>query len=456
MFTQLQDLWAVPVWASLLFLFAAWLRSRFELFQDTGKDFFIVLLLKMLSGIVLGLIYQFYYGYGDTLRYFFSGSVIRDYLLQDPYAGMLFLFGNTDEVPADLKEAALLIPYWKHQASALLVARISAVLSLLTLNSYYANSLFFSFFSFTGVWALYRTLQFYLPDQNKWLRWAVLYLPSLLFWGSGLFKDPLTLGFCGWWVWALHALIQSRGNSLIAWVILGLAASGLFFFKVYILLVWIPFALFWVIIDRAGRISNSKKRKLFLINSLIIGFGLSGGLLTILTVFYPQFAWDLLMESIVANRNELLFTDKYYGGSGGSRFDIGEFDPTLSGIVSKIPQALFAALFRPSLLDGKSLIMIPAILENTLILFFVIRWIIRTPLSKLFSGLKGRPALQAFFLFSLLFSCFVGLSTSNFGTLLRYRLPSLPFFLTALIALNQYGVKRVFGKTSQVISRDSA
>jgi hypothetical protein len=230
----------------------------------------------------------------------------------------------------------------------------------------------------------------------------------------------------------------------------------LFFFKVYILLVWIPFALFWVIIDRASRIPNSKKRKLFLVNSLIIGLGLSGGLLTILTVFYPQFAWDLLMESIVANRNELLFTDKYYGGSGGSRFDIGEFDPTLSGMVGKIPQALFAALFRPSLLDGKSLIMIPSILENTLILFFVIRWIIRTPLSKLFSGLKGRPALQAFLLFSLLFSCFVGLSTSNFGTLLRYRLPSLPFFLTALIALNQYGVKRVLGKTSQAISRDSA
>lgn len=449
MFTQIQDLIAVPVWATLLLLLAAWMRTHLELFREGGKDFFPILLLKMFSGILLGIIYQFYYGYGDTLRYFFSGSVIRDYLLHDPEAGLLFLFGNTHEVPADLKEGALLIPYWTHQASALLVARISALLSLLTLNSYYANSLFFSFFSFTGIWALFRTLQYYLPDQNRWLRLAILYLPSLLFWGSGLFKDPLTIGLCGWWVWSLHVLIQSQGKTRLAWVFLILSATGLFFLKVYILLVWVPFAILWVLLDRASRIEHARKRKVFLFNALIVGLLLSAGLVSILTVFYPQFAWDLLMESIVANRNELLFTDKYYGGSGGSRFDIGEFDPSVSGVLSKIPAALFAALFRPSLLDGKSLIMIPALLENTLILFFVIRWVIRTPLSKLFSGISGRPALQAFFWYALFFSCFVGLSTSNFGTLLRYRLPSLPFFLAALIALNEYGVKRNFSRKTQ-------
>jgi hypothetical protein len=441
-FTQIQDLIAIPMWVGILLLLSAWLRQKFSVFQGGGKDYFIVLILKMACGILLGLVYQFYYGYGDTLRYFFSGSVIRDYFLQDPSAGWFFLFGNPDHVPPDLKEAALLIPYWKHQASALLVARISAVLSFLTLNSYYANSLIFSFFSFTGIWALYRTLQRYLPGQNPALRLSLLYLPSVLFWGSGLFKDPLTLGFSGWWIWSLNNVILSGGKKLKPWMIVLLASAGLFYLKVYILLVWIPFGIIWLVLERATLLTEKSKRRRFLLISLSIGLLLSGILVSFLTVFYPQFAWDLLMESIVANRNELLYTDKYYGGSGGSRFDIGEFDPTIWGIVKKVPAALFAALFRPSLLDIKSPIMLPAALENTVILFFALRWILRTSLRNLFSGLSARPALTAFFLFALFFSCFVGLSTSNFGTLLRYRLPSLPFFLAGLIALNSYGIKR--------------
>jgi hypothetical protein len=441
-FTQLQDIIALPIWVGLLLLLAAWLRQKFSVFQGGGKDYFLVLLLKMICGILLGLVYQFYYGYGDTLRYFFSGSVIREYFLQDPSAGLFFLFGNPDQVPPDLKEASLLIPYWKHQASALLVARISAVLSLITLNSYYANSLFFSFFSFTGIWALYKTLDRFLPGQPLALRLSLLYLPSVLFWGSGLFKDPLTLGFSGWWIWAIHNLLFSKGKNIKAWTALLLASTGLFYLKVYILLVWIPFGILWMVLDKASSFTNASKRKRFLIVSLSFGVFASALIVSFLTIFYPQFAWDLLMESIVANRNELLFTDKYYGGSGGSRFDIGEFDPSVWGIVKKVPAALFAALFRPSLLDISSPIMLPAALENTVILFFALRWWIQTPLRHLFSGLSGRPALVSFFWFALFFSCFVGLSTSNFGTLLRYRLPSLPFFLAGLIALNSYGLKR--------------
>lgn len=442
MFTQIQDLWAVPVWGTLLLMLAVWLRKTVPLFAEGGKEYGVVLVLKLVSGMVLGALYQYYYGYGDTLRYFFSGSVMRGALLEDPSAGALFFFGDTGQVPPDLKETAMLIPYWKHQASALLVARISGLLSFLTLNSYYANSLFFSFFSFTGVWALYCTVLYYLPGQERWMKWAILYLPSLIFWGSGLFKDPLTLGLTGWWIWALHSWIQKRTQGWVSLLVLVLASAGLFFLKVYILLVWIPFGILWVVLERGRKIQHPGKKKVFLTTSLFAGLGVAALLVTILTVFYPQFAWDLLMESIVANRNELLFTDKYYGGSEGSRFDIGEFDPSLGGILKKVPAGLFAALYRPGIIDLKSPIMLPAILENTLILLLTLRWLIRTPVRYWFEAMKGRPVLWVFLAYALFFSCFVGLSTSNFGTLLRYRLPSLPFFLVVIMALNIYGRRR--------------
>src|SRR5690606_34854682 len=118
----------------------------------------VLVSLKMTSGILLGMLYMWYYGYGDTLRYFFSGSVIADVIMRDPEAGIRLLFGGNSDVSPDMKEVSMLIPYWKHQASALTVAKLSALLSLITLDSYFANSLIFSFFSATGIWALYRML----------------------------------------------------------------------------------------------------------------------------------------------------------------------------------------------------------------------------------------------------------------------------------------------------------
>lgn len=452
MFAGIQDLIAVPVWGTLLLLLAVWLRSRFEVFQGERHHYLTLLILKLLSGILLGIIYMHYYGYGDTLRYFFSGSVMREVILQDPAAGFIFLFGSSEDVPPDLKETAMLIPYWKHQASALLIARISAVLSLLTWNSYYANTLFFSFFSFTGTWVLYKTLKYYLPQHAYALRYAVLYLPSLIFWGSGLFKDPLALGLTGWMIYSIHTLTVLKTRRLLPWLILLCCCIGLFYIKVYILLAWLPFVIIWLILEKAEKLKPSpRKRKSFLLISGISGLALTLMLVQILTTFYPQFALELLMESIVANRHELLYTDQYYSSGYGSRFDIGEFDASFTGILKKIPAGIFAALFRPGLWDIRSLIMIPAALENTLILFFFLRWIWNIRLAYLFSGLQGKPAILTFFVFSILFSCFVGLSTSNFGTMLRYRLPAIPFFLAGLIALSNTPHRRLKSEPIQYL-----
>jgi hypothetical protein len=41
-------------------------------------------------------------------------------------------------------------------------------------------------------------------------------------------------------------------------------------------------------------------------------------------------------------------------------------------------------------------------------------------------------------IFAIVFSFGVGVSTFNFGTLVRYKIPMLPFFVTALILIGDY------------------
>lgn len=444
MFFQYQDLLMVPVWAMILITLAMFVKQRFYPDSREGRDFVLLVALKMVSGILLGVLYMWYYGYGDTLRYFFSGSVISEVILRDPEAGLRLLTGGNSDVSPDMKEVAMLIPYWKHQASALTVAKFSAILSLLTLDSYFANSLFFSFFSATGIWALYRMLLYYLPEQKRILRIGILFLPSMVFWSSGLFKDPLALGLMGWLLWAFHQWIQKRKPLIFMLPLLFLCAVLLFMIKVYILLALIPFlAIAWAG-NKAMQIQDSRLKRRFKFVAGTIGLGISGFALQFITAYYPQFAMELLLESIVANRNELLYTDAYYTQGYGSRFDIGSFDASLSGVLKMLPNAFFSALFRPAIWDARSLIMLPAIVENIVLFFWVLSWILGSRIRYLFSGFSGKPILRALFLFSMVFLCFVGLSTSNFGTMSRYRLPALPFFIAGIACLKGAKKERPF------------
>jgi len=437
MFFQIQDILMVPIWSVILITVSIYISKRWYLNTTDGRDFLWLVSLKMASGILLGVLYMWYYGYGDTLRYFFSGSVMADVMVRDPEAGIRLLLGGNSDLSPDMKEVSMLIPYWKHQASALTIAKISAVLSLLTLDSYFANSLIFSFISATGIWVLYRMLLYYLPEQKKTLRIGVLFMPSMIFWSSGVFKDPIAIGVMGWLLWSFHQWIQKRKPPILILPLLFATAYILFVVKVYILLALLPFlAIAWAG-NRAIQIENIRIRRRFKIIAGAIGIGLTIISIQFITAFYPQFAMELLIDSIVANRNELLYTDAYYTQGYGSRFDIGSFDASLSGIIQMLPSAFVSALFRPAIWDARSLIMLPAILENMVLFVWVLTWIVGSRIRNLFSGFKDKPIVSALFLFSLVFLCFVGLSTSNFGTMSRYRLPAMPFFIAGIACLKK-------------------
>ncbi|HNT71065.1 MAG TPA: hypothetical protein PKI83_05365, partial [Bacteroidales bacterium] len=125
------------------------------------------------------------------------------------------------------------------------------------------------------------------------------------------------------------------------------------------------------------------------------------------------------------------------------KYDIGEFEPTIPGIISKFPKAVFFGFFGPFIWQADNLTMLLAALESLALLIIIIyllykiRWYF-------FKFIFQNDFLIFALVFSLIFIFFVGLSSANYGSLSRYRIPALPFFLSSLLAIYNYSKQQKF------------
>ena len=89
----IQDILVTPIYLVLILILAYLFRPYFTNSQ-TRKYFLPGLLIKMFGAIMLGLIFEFYYGYGgDTFNYYYEpGIVIANSFFEDPTAWFRLVF----------------------------------------------------------------------------------------------------------------------------------------------------------------------------------------------------------------------------------------------------------------------------------------------------------------------------------------------------------------------------
>ena len=74
--------------------------------------------------------------------------------------------------------------------------------------------------------------------------------------------------------------------------------------------------------------------------------------------------------------------------------------------------------------------------ENFLLLILTFYVVFRSGLFFSFKLISKDTVILFCFIFSITFAFSVGLSTSNFGALVRYKIPAIPFFLAGLFIIN--------------------
>ena len=122
----------------------------------------------------------------------------------------------------------------------------------------------------------------------------------------------------------------------------------------------------------------------------------------------------------------------------GSVYSLGDFDFSYAGIARKTLPAIWVSLFRPYIFEAKNIVMMLSAVESLLFLLFTIYIFIRHGVINVFSTIRTQPFITFCLLFSILFSFAIGISTYNFGTLVRYKIPMMPFYLTGLFCIDYF------------------
>jgi hypothetical protein len=424
----LNDLLLTPIYLAIFYGLAFAVRSRVT--NVYTKPYFIpALTLKFVGAIALGLIYTYYYNGGDTINYYDQASVIYHAFGDSFSAGFKLLTTNGDYDPLLVKYTSQ-IPWFGRGSNEYFVLRVAAFFALLDFNTYSVTALFFALVSFSGIWAMYMTFAKIRPAIYKELAAAVFFIPSVFFWGSGLMKDSLCLGALGWIFYAFYRGAIEKRNLLKCLLIAFLAAVPMVSTKIYILLAFLPPALLWILNENNARIRNSTVRLVVKPLFFMVGGALAYFAATRLTAGDDRFDLNKIGERSKIT-SEYLYQVSV--AQQGSAYNLGTLDGTLSGMVKLAPQAMFVSLFRPFLWEARNPVMLLSALEATYFIWFTISILYKNGLFRTLRLIGTTPVLTLCFVFSLIFAFAVGTSTSNFGTLVRYKIPLMPFYLCGLL-----------------------
>ena len=428
---EIADLFLAPLYLAVLYLLAFWVRPAVT--NQFTKPFFIpALTLKFVGAIALGLIYQFYYGGGDTFNYYYHSKIIHTAFDHSFATGWKLLLDDGSGSSTDT--APYVAQMFWHQAGSkeYFLSRIVAFLGLFCFNNYTVISLFFATISFSGVWALYITFAKIRPHVYKQLALAVFYMPSMFFWGSGILKDTICMGALGWFFYALYRGGIQR-QSLLRCILIGFVAAYLLItIKAYILLCFLPAALLWVFNETNARIKSSTLRLVARPLFLVLGGVMAVYAATNLTKGDNEYDVDKIGERSKITSDYLYQTSLEQNGSG---YSLGKLDGSIGSMVKLAPQAIGTTLFRPFIWETRNPVMLLSALEAGFFLFFTLRIFWRTGVVRTLGIIGKNPVLLLCFVFSLAFSASVGITSSNFGTLVRYKIPMIPFYLGGLYML---------------------
>lgn len=389
-----------------------------------AKQFMIGLILKFIGCLGFVVIYTFYYKYGDTFRYFENASTLHSILFHDPL--LFFQLLLKDQAHENYSQFGLADMFWA--PANFVVVKFCAVFGLFTFNSYLANSLFFAFFSYIGIWMLYRTVAYIIPRSYHLSAIPILYFPSVFFWGSSIMKDSLVIMFIGIATYSFYFLFFKKRKWLLHLILLLFSLYTLKTVKTYVVIAFIPALLIWLFL---GSISSLNKFFQFILKPILSVLVIASFILLapMIGKISERYAIDQVLATAESTAN---YIHRVSEAKNASTYTI-DVEYTPIGILKAFPAGVIVTLYRPFLFEAKNPVMLLSALEGTVVLFFTLFVIVRVGPLKLFSRISSQPFLLASLSFSIFFAFAIGISTFNFGSLVRYKIPCIPFYGIALL-----------------------
>ena len=409
---------------------------RFLLFRirsfdpRTRKLFRTAFFFRIICAIVFSLITAYYYGGGDTEMFFYATRDIYDALKHGDIS-IPELIATTDASDAntilhyyfEMDDSKYPVGGFMYGSGNFLVPKLGVIPYSLFFHSYIAMCFVFSFFALEGSIRLYQLFTEYFPSMRSEMAIAFLFLPSVCYWSSGFLKDSICFGSIGFLLYGLYNLVVRRRKIIGSALAIAISVYFLYTIKVYILLALVPAISFWLL-GEMRRIAKDRMLRRAIAGLAIILAAIGGvALVNYMTSesALAKFSLDNILETSTSSREMF---ESQSARTEGSYFQIESSNPVMLAL-----NGLVATFFRPFPWEITSAIVLLSAIESFLFLALVIFLIYQKGVIKLFTTVFAEPVLMLAFVFAVVFAISVGASATNFGSLSRYKIPCLPFYL---------------------------
>jgi hypothetical protein len=398
----------------LLGMIVAWQRKQ----GDMIAFFWPSLLFKLACGILLGIVYSYYYNIGDTFGFFDDGVTLAVLARKDFIKYISFLWSGDDS-----------FSIWSQlnlvQPRSLFLSKIVSVFNLITCDNYWLTSVYFSLISFAASWRLVKIIARHFPDIRGAAIVAFLFLPSVIFWGSGIIKESIGIAMLCFLSGTFLKIWKDEETSLKEWIMTVVAVWILWNVKYYFAAVFIPVAFATYVTGRIliPALNTNRKGTEVLLWFLVFVLPVVG-----ISFIHPNFYPGNILGVIVSNYQAFEFISH-----PGDMIRFEHLEATGKSMLANSPWALVSGLFRPFLWEAGNLFQLTAAVENIFLMVMVIFSV--KNINRLWQS-PDRLLVLALLVYSVVLCVFITLSTPNFGTLSRYRIGYIPFFALLIMARN--------------------
>jgi len=384
---------------------------RRKIYQFTIYHTSAIVFFKVFMACLYGWVFLHYYHGDDTWNYFTESKDETTLLIQHPVQ-FFHPFSPTYALQVKGYHVWEAFVFYVNDFERLFIIKGLAILNLLSGNSYYTDVVLFEFLIIAGPLLLFKLLAKEFPSRSGMYFLLIFFIPSVIFWCSGIRAEGLLLLF-------LVLLIyngQAYARKATVGSALGLLTGflGLLLIRYQFLLILLPALIaYWVSLRK---VESSAKyfNRVYLI--LILLFTIS--------LFLPP---DRQLSRPIRVSQEGFFQLK-----GNTKYKLDSLKPGPVSFIRILPQAVANTFLRPYPWEGKSLLQSISSVE----VIFMIAGLFFFLVSPNRKQQVSHPLYWLFLFYGITQFIAIGYAVPFPGAIVRYRNIAFLFIILFLYAGN--------------------
>lgn len=384
---------------------------------------------KIFFSTAFGVTYLLYYGGGDTTAYWEGATALNRLFYHSPQAYFTELFSSHDAsssyAPSYFSVASVgRPPMWIYRdPNSWFVSKVASVFSFFTFGSYLSLNLLFGLISSWISWRFFQFAKQVTEIKTRNVALATLFIPSVGFWCGSLMKD--TIVYCASLIGTMGFVYISQWKSnkkVVSVLLIICAAYFLLHTRSFVFLaLLVGFLAVFIFKKYSGerKILNVLGRFVLVICSL----GLLAWYFSNAQQLGDLSPDELLKKAEITQKD--FQTNAIYTGK---RYDIGNIDFTVIGLLKSAPAAIATTLFKPFIWEASNPLMLLNGLENLLFFVLFIQFVLQFRQRKKLP-LTSSNLLVFSLVFVLLMAFFIGITSGLYGVLVRMKTGMLVFLL---------------------------